>query len=226
MERPHEDRSDRRRGRGTKPGRGLNIGPNALKALRLYGGFPLVDPMAVSLPWKRWEIVLTNGTRLIDLDMTRIAVDQLARCRMSISRRGPGGEKRRPSAADRRIRPGLVREPRPGRQRPVTTQLGIRRTRLERAAHPPAAVRAHARAVPGCWRAIGGRQFRSAADPAKPARRWRVCVPAKVGGVACWLLPLAALHVMRPRLKGSSEHAACPMRAPRTGSSGEFSASL
>jgi salicylate hydroxylase len=54
-------------------GTGLNIGPNALKALRLYGGFPLEDLLAASLPWKRWEIVLTNGTKLIDLDMTEIA---------------------------------------------------------------------------------------------------------------------------------------------------------
>ena len=54
-------------------GTGLNIGPNALKALRRHGGFALDDLMAVSLPWKRWEIVLTNGTRLIDLDMTQIA---------------------------------------------------------------------------------------------------------------------------------------------------------
>lgn len=54
-------------------GTGLNIGPNALKALRLYGGFPLAALMAVSLPWRRWEIVLTNGTRLVDLDMTTIA---------------------------------------------------------------------------------------------------------------------------------------------------------
>jgi salicylate hydroxylase len=53
-------------------GTGLNIGPNALKALRLHGGIALEDLLAVSLPWKRWEIVLTNGTRLIDLDMTEI----------------------------------------------------------------------------------------------------------------------------------------------------------
>jgi salicylate hydroxylase len=53
-------------------GTGLNIGPNALKALRLHGGIALQDLLDVSLPWKRWEIVLTNGTRLIDLDMTAI----------------------------------------------------------------------------------------------------------------------------------------------------------
>ena len=54
-------------------GTGLNIGPNALKALRLHGGIALDDLLAVSLPWKRWEIVLTNGAKLIDLDMTAIA---------------------------------------------------------------------------------------------------------------------------------------------------------
>jgi len=62
-------------------GTGLNIGPNALKALRLYGGVALDDLLAASLPWKRWEIVLTNGTRLIDLDMIQIAGEPGVRIR-------------------------------------------------------------------------------------------------------------------------------------------------
>lgn len=62
-------------------GTGLNIGPNALKAMRLHGGLALDDLLAASLPWKRWEIVLTNGTRLIDLDMTEIAGEPGVRIR-------------------------------------------------------------------------------------------------------------------------------------------------
>jgi len=62
-------------------GTGLNIGPNALKAMRLHGGLALEDLLAVSLPWKRWEIVLTNGTRLIDLDMTEIGGEPGVRVR-------------------------------------------------------------------------------------------------------------------------------------------------
>ena len=54
-------------------GTGLNIGPNALKALRLQGG-PCLDALrAVSLPWRRWLIALTDGTPLIDLDLLDIA---------------------------------------------------------------------------------------------------------------------------------------------------------
>jgi salicylate hydroxylase len=64
-------------------GTGLNIGPNALKALRLHGGIALQDLQAVSLPWRRWRIALTNGTGLIDLDMMAVAEEPGLRIRWS-----------------------------------------------------------------------------------------------------------------------------------------------
>ncbi len=54
-------------------GTGLNIGPNALKAMRLHGGIALKELLDASLPWTRWVIDLTDGTRLIDLDMIELA---------------------------------------------------------------------------------------------------------------------------------------------------------
>jgi salicylate hydroxylase len=98
-------------------GTGLNIGPNALKALRLYGGIALDDLLSVSLPWKRWEIVLTNGTRLIDLDMTQIAGEPGIRIRWAdlyaVMRAGSAGA----TVYDRQL-DGIEEEP-DGRLTPV-----------------------------------------------------------------------------------------------------------
>ena len=60
-------------GERDEAGTGLNIGPNAMKALRLRGGLCLDALKAVSLPWRRWVIALTNGTRLVDLNMLDVA---------------------------------------------------------------------------------------------------------------------------------------------------------
>ena len=54
-------------------GTGLNVGPNALKALRQSGGLFVEELRAASLPWRRWLIAMTDGTRLIDLDMLDVA---------------------------------------------------------------------------------------------------------------------------------------------------------
>src|SRR5215469_3643004 len=54
-------------------GTGLNVGPNAMKALRLNGGTCLDALERVSLPWRRWLIELTNGRKLIELDLLDIA---------------------------------------------------------------------------------------------------------------------------------------------------------
>ena len=56
-------------------GTGLNIGPNAMRALRRQGGLDRVidDLWGASLPWRRWTIDLTDGTRLIDLDLLEVA---------------------------------------------------------------------------------------------------------------------------------------------------------
>jgi salicylate hydroxylase len=60
-------------GERDEAGTGLNIGPNAMKALRLNGGLFVDALRAASLPWRRWTIWLTNGTRLIDLDLLDLA---------------------------------------------------------------------------------------------------------------------------------------------------------
>ena len=62
-------------------GTGLNIGPNALKALRLQGGIALEALHAVSLPWRRWKIELTNGAPLIDIDLMDVAEEPGLRIR-------------------------------------------------------------------------------------------------------------------------------------------------
>ncbi|HEX3485569.1 MAG TPA: FAD-dependent monooxygenase [Micropepsaceae bacterium] len=62
-------------------GTGLNIGPNALKAMRLHGGLSLDALRAASLPWRRWIIALTNGTKIIDLDLLDVAEEPGLRIR-------------------------------------------------------------------------------------------------------------------------------------------------
>jgi salicylate hydroxylase len=62
-------------------GTGLNVGPNAIKALRLNGGLCLGALRSVSLPWRRWLIALTDGTKLIDLNMLDIAEEPGIRIR-------------------------------------------------------------------------------------------------------------------------------------------------
>jgi salicylate hydroxylase len=62
-------------------GTGLNIGPNALKALRLHGGIALEGLRAASFPWRRWRIELTDGTTLIDLDLLTVAEEPGIRIR-------------------------------------------------------------------------------------------------------------------------------------------------
>jgi len=62
-------------------GTGLNIGPNAVKALRREGDLGLEALLAVSLPWRRWLIALTNGTKLVDLDLLELAEEPGLRIR-------------------------------------------------------------------------------------------------------------------------------------------------
>jgi salicylate hydroxylase len=64
-------------------GTGLNIGPNALKALRLHGGLAIDALRTVSLPWRRWLIALTNGTKIIELDLLDVAEEPGLRIRWS-----------------------------------------------------------------------------------------------------------------------------------------------
>jgi salicylate hydroxylase len=62
-------------------GTGLNICPNALKALRLHHPARHDDLRAASLPWRRWFVDLANGTRLLDLDLLDVAEEPGVRLR-------------------------------------------------------------------------------------------------------------------------------------------------
>ena len=64
-------------------GTGLNIGPNALKALRLHMPARHAALRAASLPWHRWFVDLADGTRLFDLDMLDVAEEPGLRIRWS-----------------------------------------------------------------------------------------------------------------------------------------------
>jgi len=54
-------------------GTGLNVGPNAMKALRLHLPARHDAVRAASLPWRRWTVDLADGTRLMDLDLLDVA---------------------------------------------------------------------------------------------------------------------------------------------------------
>lgn len=54
-------------------GTGLNVGPNAIKALSLHLPELAGTVTEASIPWQRWTIDLTDGTRLFDLDLADVA---------------------------------------------------------------------------------------------------------------------------------------------------------
>ena len=54
-------------------GTGLNVGPNAIKALAAVIPDLAETIIAASLPWRRWTIDLTDGTPLFDLDLATVA---------------------------------------------------------------------------------------------------------------------------------------------------------
>jgi 2-polyprenyl-6-methoxyphenol hydroxylase-like FAD-dependent oxidoreductase len=54
-------------------GTGLNLGPNALKALALHLPASAATIIANSLPWKSWKISLTDGRLLMDLELNTVA---------------------------------------------------------------------------------------------------------------------------------------------------------
>lgn len=54
-------------------GTGLNIGPNGLKCLALHLPDSAAAIIANSLPWRRWQIALTDGRPLMDLALDSIA---------------------------------------------------------------------------------------------------------------------------------------------------------
>lgn len=62
-------------------GTGLNVGPNALKALRLHLPARHGAVVAQALPWRRWIIETSCGERLFDLDMLDVAEEPGIRLR-------------------------------------------------------------------------------------------------------------------------------------------------
>jgi 2-polyprenyl-6-methoxyphenol hydroxylase-like FAD-dependent oxidoreductase len=64
-------------------GTGLNVGPNAMKALRLHMPQRHTALREASLEWRRWFVELTDGTRLFDLDLLEVAEEPGMRIRWS-----------------------------------------------------------------------------------------------------------------------------------------------
>lgn len=64
-------------------GTGLNVGPNAMKALRLHMPARHDALRDASLEWRRWFVDLTDGTRLFDLDLLDVAEEPGMRIRWS-----------------------------------------------------------------------------------------------------------------------------------------------
>ena len=54
-------------------GTGLNIGPNAIKCLRDHLPQSAETILANSLPWRSWQVFLTDGRPLINLDLASVA---------------------------------------------------------------------------------------------------------------------------------------------------------
>ena len=57
----------------SEAGTGLNVGPNAIKALASHMPDLACTVTAASLPWRRWTVDLTDGRRLFDLDLLDVA---------------------------------------------------------------------------------------------------------------------------------------------------------
>ncbi len=54
-------------------GTGLNIGPNAIKALKLYHPELATTLLSESLPWESWLVELTDGRQLMHLPLQEVA---------------------------------------------------------------------------------------------------------------------------------------------------------
>src|SRR5258706_4163105 len=67
----------------SEAGTGLNIGPNAIKALAAHA--PDLHPagLGVSILWRNWRVSLANGTVLMDLPLERVAENPGIRLRWS-----------------------------------------------------------------------------------------------------------------------------------------------
>ena len=67
----------------SESGTGLNVGPNAMLALRRHSTALHDAVLARSYPWKSWRISLTDGTLLFDLPLSRVADNDGIRIRWS-----------------------------------------------------------------------------------------------------------------------------------------------
>ncbi len=70
-------------GEESEAGTGLNVGPNAMKALRLYLPARHDAVRAAALPWRRWFIEMADGERVFDLDVMDVAEEPGIRLRWS-----------------------------------------------------------------------------------------------------------------------------------------------
>jgi salicylate hydroxylase len=67
----------------SESGTGLNIGPNAIKALGAHDPELSEAVRSRSFPWKNWRMSLTDGTVLFDLPMNQVADNDGVRIRWS-----------------------------------------------------------------------------------------------------------------------------------------------
>ena len=67
----------------SESGTGLNVGPNAIKALGRHSAVLHDAVLAHSYPWKSWRISLTDGTLLFDLPLSKVADNEGIRIRWS-----------------------------------------------------------------------------------------------------------------------------------------------
>lgn len=67
----------------SESGTGLNVGPNAMLALRRHSSALHDAVRARSYPWQSWRISLTDGTVLFDLPLSRVADNDGIRIRWS-----------------------------------------------------------------------------------------------------------------------------------------------
>jgi hypothetical protein len=97
----------------SEAGTGLNVGPNAVKALRAIDPDLAERITEASYRWDNWRISLTDGTVLFDLPLTKVADGPGWRIRWSELYRGCGKRPVTPSpmaarslisAATRRLR--------------------------------------------------------------------------------------------------------------------------
>lgn len=67
----------------SEAGTGLNVGPNAIKALQTSDPALAADVLARSLPWASWRVSLTDGTELFRLPLAQVADNDGIRIRWS-----------------------------------------------------------------------------------------------------------------------------------------------